>query len=417
MATKFQLIGEHHVPLPPMPKSKDDILNINENKHNAFWRRIEFPKIWYDFVPYDIPRGPRKTKTNAPATFYNSAGELVALSEDDTKLLQRLLRQEITRRKKGVWMKNYDEIIHLAPGYYFALQWGEMKDFKNPDTGTGHGQFRIIQNQLLTINEWVKWHQSHIGTNVPKCKKSGITQIVSLDILNEATLSDGIYGMVSKEYDAVVDVNMAYALYAFDLMPRIMQPEIMKRNEHEIMFGLPKNKNRKDDEKYLVSHIIGAKTKATCFDSYVLKRGVIDEPPKMYESSKLQWDTLYKKSLETVRLQQRKNGSLMTISYMPEIDDMGFLQYRSHYFRSRLSTLSEGSGTTETMYVNFPIPASKSNEMCFDRYGRCDEDKATRLILAERATKKTKSDKQAHKKTICLIRVVRVQHSIIFVWP
>jgi hypothetical protein len=396
--TKYQMIGEHHVPLPPPPK-KDEILFINENKNNAYWQRQVFPKIWYDFIPYDIPRGARKTKINAPATIYNSAEELVSLSEDDTKLLQRLLRQEIKRRKKGVWMKNYDQIIHLAPGYYSALQWGEMKDFKNPDTGTGHGQFRIIQNELLTLWEWVKHHPYHIGLNIPKCKKSGITQIVSLDVLNEATLNDGIYPMVSKEYDAVVDVNMAYVHYAFGLYPRIMQPQVMKSNEHELMFGLPKGQNRKDDEKYLVSHILGTKTKATCFDSYVVKRGIIDEPPKHYESSKLQWDTLYKKSLETVRLQQRKNGSLMTISYMPEIDDIGFLQYRSHYFRSRISTLNEGSGTTETMYVNFPVPASKSNEMCFDRHGRCDEDKATRLILAERATKKTKSDKQAHKRT------------------
>jgi hypothetical protein len=397
--TKYITIGEHHVPQAPMPKNRDEILFVNDNKHSAYWRRIEFPKIWFDFIPYDIPRGPRKTRINAAATVYNQHDELVSLSEDDTKLLQRLLRQEIKRRKQGVWMKNYDEYVHLAPGYYFALQWGEMKDFKNPETGTGHGQFRIIQNQLLTLNEYVKWHPSHIGLNVPKCKKSGITQIVSLDVLNEATLNDGIYPMVSKEYDAVTDVNIAYALYAFDLLPRIMQPEVVGRNEHEIKFGLPKNKSRKDDEKYLVSHIVGTKTKATCFDSYVVKRGVIDEPPKMYEASKLQWDSLYKKSLETVRLQQRKNGSLMTISYMPEIDDIGFLQYRSHYMRSRLSTVNESTGTTETMYINFPIPASKSNEMCFDRHGRCDEGKATSLILAERATKKTKSDKQAHKRT------------------
>jgi hypothetical protein len=399
MSIKYRQIGEHQVPIPPLPKDKNEILNYHENKHNAYWRRIEFPKIWYDFIPYDIPGGPKKTRINAPATFYNSDDELVSLSESDTTLLQNLLKQELKRRTRGVFMRNYDEIIWLAPGYYTTLQWSEMKDYKNPDTGTGHGQFRLIQNDCLTMNEWVKHHPAHIGLNLPKCKKSGITQIVSCDVLNEATLNDGMYPMVSKEYDAVVDVNISYALYAFDSWPRIMKPEVKKRNEHEIMFGLPKNKSRKDDEKYLVSHLFGTKTKATCFDSYVVKRGVIDEPPKMYESSKLKWDDLYKKSLESVRLQQRKNGSLLTISYMPEIDDIGFRQYKSHFLRSKASTISDRTGTTETMYVNFAIPASKSNEMFFDRYGRCDEAKATHAILAERSTKKTKSDIQAHKRT------------------
>lgn len=399
MATKYRQIGEHLVPIPPLPKNKEDILFVNEKKENAFWRRLEFPKIWYDFVPYDIPKGPKKTRVNQSATLYNSSGELVSLSEDDSALLMRLLKQEIKRRTKGVFIKNYDEIIWLPPGYYNTLQWSEMKDYKNPDTGTGHGQFRLIQNDVLTLWEYVKAHPAHIGINFPKCKKSGITQIISTDILNEASLNDGMYPMVSKEYDAVVDVNIAYVLHAFDSWPLILRPEVHKRNEHEIVFGLPKNKTKTDGSNYLVSHIYGTKTKPTCFDGPVVRRGIIDEPPKMWEASKVRFETLYKKTLETVRLQQKKNGTLMTISYMPEVDDQGFRDYRDHYNKSKLSTVSEATGTTESMYINFPIPASKSNEMCFDRHGRCDEVKAASIILAERATKKTTSDKQAHRRT------------------
>lgn len=396
---KYIAIGEHQIPLPPMPKNKEDIYLINEKKENAYWRRMEYPKIWYDYIPYDIPGGARKTKINQPATFYNDQDELVSLSEEDTKIIQNLLRRETKMRKNGLWMKNYDEIIWIPPGYRFTLQWVQMKDYRDPENGLPYGQFRHIQNQAMTAWEYVKFHQSHIGLNIWKCKKSGITQIIAGDYLNESGINEGWEMlMASKEYDHAVLVPMTYFFHGYDNLPWILKSEYTKRNEHEIILGKPKNR-AKGDNKYLNTHISAMKTKPTMFDGPVVRRGWITEWPKMWEASKVSPDAVYKKTLETVRLQQRKNGALIYESYLPEIDDKGFLEARAHYERSKLSTLSEATGTTESMFINFCIPATKSNELCFDRHGRCDEDKARMLITAERGTKKTSSDKQAHKRT------------------
>jgi hypothetical protein len=380
------------VPLPPLPKDKRDILFVDEKKENAYWRRLEFPKIWYDFIPYDIPKGPRATKLSQKATIYDQDGYLLSLSESDTELLQRLLAKELHRRRYGVWMKNGEEFVHLPGGYYTTLQWVQMKDLPEK-----YGGFRMIQCKLLTVWEFVKWHIAHLGLNVPKCKKSGVSQIIAGDYINDSTLNSGWeMRLASKEYDSVLTPNMDYFFHGFDNLPMIMKPEVQKRNEHEIIFGKPKNRAG-SNEGYLNTHLEATKTKPTCFDGPVIKRGWIDEMPKVFEASRISVDTLYKKTLETVRLQQKKNGALIATSYMPEVDDKGFKEWASLIMRSR--RINEENGTTETMYINFPISAVQSNEVCFDKYGRCDEEKARRLVLVERSTKKTSSDIQAHKRT------------------
>lgn len=393
MSKKIIQIGEHHVELPPFPKSKEDVLFVDEKKENAFWRRIEFPDIWYD---YNF-----NTKPYQQDTVYDEDGELISLNYEDSELLKRLLIQENKRRSKGVWMKNYDEFVWLAPSYYYNLQWVQMKDLPRK-----YGDFRVPQNEVMTVWHYAKhkWEWCH-GLVVPKCKKSGITQIIAGDYLNESTQQKGWeMGIMSKEYDHATDVAMAYYFHGFDNLPYIMQPDLRKRNEHEVIYGNPvarvgsKNATIRLKKDVLNTHVFCSKTKPTGFDGPVLRIGWISEMPKTWEASKVSPDTLHKKVVETVKLQTKKNGALIYESYMPEIDDRGYKEFREICKQSLLSTKSKITGKTQSSLIMLPLTGVDSNEDCFDQYGRCDKRRALYLLNAENDGKKTTSDKQAHRR-------------------
>lgn len=392
MAARIITIGDYKVELPPLPSKKSDILFVDENPDNAYWRRLPFPQIWHDYN--------QKTKAYEQDTVYDDEGVLISLNYEDSETLKRLLVQENKRRRHGVYMKNKDEFVWMAPGYYYGLQWGQMKDLPEK-----YGGFREPQNDVMTLWHMVKhkWDWAY-GLVLPKCKKSGITQIMAFDFLNEGTVQQGWeLGIMSKEFDHVVNVNLAYLFHAYDNMPYILQPAWSKRNLHEITFGnqVSKHGSKKSlgpRKTVLGNHIFGSKTKPTGFDGPVLRLGWIDEIPKTWEASKVSPDTLHKKVIESVRIQQKKNGALLYTSYMPEIDDRGFKEFRDICKKSKLSTLSNITGKTETGMIVYELTAVMSNELCFDKYGKCDEKKALYLINSENDTKTSNSDKQAHRR-------------------
>lgn len=394
MAKKIIQIGEHHIELPPLPTNKSEILFVDEKKDNAYWQRQFFPQIWYDYNPL--------TKSYQQDTVYDdNDGTLLSLSYEDSDILRNLLIQENKRRTKGVYAKIYDEFVWINPGYYYTLQWCQMKDL-----ATSYGSFRFPQNDILTLWHYVKhkWEWA-IGMALPKCKKSGITQILAGDFLNEATMQKGWeIGIMSKEYDHAVNVPMAYFYHAFDNLPYILQPDVRKRNEHEIKFGAPVPKigsgsaKKRERKEVLNTRVSCSKTKPTGFDGPVMKLGWISEIPKTWEASKVSPDVLHKKVRETVRLQQKKNGSLIYESYMPEVDDRGFREFREICRQSKLATRNPVTGITESSLIVHELTAVDTNEICFDKFGRCDRKKALYIINAENDGLKTQSDKQAHRR-------------------
>lgn len=394
MSKLIKRIGEHVIELPPLPKDKHEILFVDEKPQNAYWRRIDFPKIWYDFNP--------KTKIYQQDTVYDQDDIMISLSYEDSETLKRLLIQENKRRTKGVYMKNGEDFEWLAPSYYYNLQWMQMKDLPKK-----YGDFREPQNDVLSLWHYVKfkWEWCH-GLVIPKCKKSGITQILAGDYCNEGTSQKGWeMGMMSKEYDHATDVGMAYFFHGFDNLPFIMQPDVRKRNEHEIIFGTPTARigskaasNTKGKKSVLNSHVFASKTKPTGFDGPVMRLVWISEMPKMWEASKVSPDTVHKKVVETAKLQTKKNGAIVYESYMPEIDDRGFREFREICKQSELSTINPVTGKTQSSLIMLPLTGVESSEECFDIHGRCDRRRALFLINAENDSKKTTSDKLAHRR-------------------
>ncbi len=330
---KIITIKDYNIQLPDLP-DKSEVLFVNELPRNQYWRRQEYPSYFHDFDP-------RKTKAFAKETYYNSDRELIALSEQDSLVVQRLLQTENKRRMYGVYMMINGKLEWCCPDYYYNLQWCQMKDLPEK-----YGRYRRVQNEFLTVYHWAKFQDWITAVIEAKCKKSGVTQIMSGAFLNEATYQEGFELLLaSKEFDHAKDVAMAYLFHAFDNLPMIMKPLVRKRNLHEIIFGKPVDSVNtktatKSPGKTLNTRISAQKTKPTCFDGPVVKRGWADEFPKWWEASKVSPQKAYTKMIETVKLQQRKNGLLIFTSYLPELCRyQGFYEFRNFGIHIQVSKL------------------------------------------------------------------------------
>jgi hypothetical protein len=124
----------------------------------------------------------------------------------------------------------------------------------------------------------------------------------------------------------------------------------------------------------------------------------IDEFPKTWKASGISPKELFDKSIESVKKNQKITGKLLMTSYMPEESDRGFLEAKAICEASLLKTIKEGNKRTESNMIIFPIYASQSNEEAFDKYGRCDEELALKIVLKERSAKVTETDIQTHKR-------------------
>jgi hypothetical protein len=406
MATKTITIGEHHIAIP-MPERSSEIYLNKEKKENAYWRRFEYPDFFYKYIPptANPKAGDIYTRINQQATVYDEDDNLVSLSEDDTTTLQRLIKEDIRRRIYGLHMKNGSEVIWIPGDYYYCLQWMQMKDLD-----VKYGNFRWIQNDVMIVWWYAKMMSSIAGVIYPKCKKSGLTQIFAGAFLNESQLVEGFeFAAASKEYDHIKNVYMAYFFHAFDNEPRILQPTVAKRNLSEIIFGrevkrtgssskLKKGEIAVGDNLYLGTRMNGYKTKVNAFDGPVVKRGLLDELPKWWESSNVHPESVVTTNVEAVKLQQRINGKLAMFSYMPEVDDVGFREFKQVCEKSLLRTKDKDTARTESNLIVMPVYAHESNEDCFDRYGRCDRKKAYALVTSEKQSKTKLSDKLAHQR-------------------
>lgn len=395
MGTKKIVLGEHVVEIPT-PVKRSEIYLLDEK--DPTWRRIELPQIFHQYIAKHRAKNGVYTKLNSEFTEYDQDNNLIGLSEQDTALLIRTLKEEIHRRTYGLHCKIGKEIVWICPDYYHVLQNCQMKDLS-----TRYGGFRWVQNDALIMWWHVKRMENMAGVIFPKCKKSGLTQIISGAFLNESTLVSGFeFGAASKEYDHVKNVFMAYYFHSFDTMPDILKPDVAKRNLSEIIFNRPAPKaGGKASADYglaLNTRMNGYKSKSNCFDGPVLKRGFIDEGPKWWESSSIHPDHVFSKNIEAVKLQQKINGKLCFASYMPEVDDAGFIEFKDWCNKSLLRTKDPSTGRTESNLVVFPIYAHESNEECFDRYGRCDKKKAFALVSQERDSKTKLADKLAHMR-------------------
>lgn len=387
-------IGEHYFTLPPTPRLKDSVLFVREPQVDQFWRRQnDFPQVFYDYCDLTI--------INAPSTKYDlTDGYLSHLSREDTKLVFELQTRELDRRVNGVWFMNNGELTYLTGGQYFQLQWGAMPDYSNPYDGSNYGEYRQFQRDVHYMLQLAKLDIQCGGAFFGKPKKTGITQLMALDYLNESTMvPEKRFGMMSKSEKDCVGTNFMYFKYGLQLLPQIMKPTIANITDTKIIFDNPKVKptGTKGSKLRTInagsgfnSEVFVRGTVKNAFDGPKMYRGWLDEFPK-YEDPYPK--DVFDGNSESVKLGSKIIGKLWLTSYVPENDGKNFLEAREIWNNSKERTRSEETGRTLSEIYTYFISALDSGEEQFDRYGRSDRDKVKKYIMAAREQRKSDNRK------------------------
>ncbi len=368
-------VGEHQFILPPAPLSQDEVLFSKELPRNQYWRRQkDFPKFFYDWNA--------ETRMEADLTFYSSTGVLLSLSREDSKTHRRLRDRELQRRVTGVWFMNNGELTYLTGGHYFILQWGAMKGYSNPrDEGSHFGQYREFQRDVAYFVKLVKDDDQCIGGDIVKPKKTGITQFMMLDILDESTRVKGKeFGIMSKVYDDCKHINFRYFSYGLQNLPNALKPSIQNLTQSSVYFGDPnagknasiKSLSRAGNNNFLDTHVVAHSTSPKAFDGAKYYRALISEFPKLTTTA-YPYET-YEPTAAAVKMQDEIIGKLFLESYVPEEDDESCDQARKIYYESKLKTKRGGARTVSGMYC-YSISVIDSAEGSFDIYGKANKEK------------------------------------------
>lgn len=385
-------IGEHIIDIPDW-KPGMELLNQGLPYNECYWKRVKFPKLFYDVTEETVQFSFLGTK-------YDENGKLITVSNEDSLMLQKLVIKDIHRRLNGVHIMIKDKIEWLPPGFYFFLQWFNQLDLPIDSEGFRMGSFRKIQMDILQLWEYVKHNPEIAGLILPKIKKCGITYLFAGDICNMFTImSSKLFLLMSKDFSTCKLSQFSFIKYGYENLPYLLKPVASKSNETQISLGKPKDKKwQSKTGKYLRSLLVACKTKVAAFDGPVPWICWWDEFPKTWKASHVSVQQTFDKSVEAVKFQQVINGKLLLTSYMPEEYDQGFQEGKDLCEGSLLRTIKEGNLRTETNMIILPIYAHQSNQDCFDKFGDCDQERAMKLTLQERSQKNTAVQIQSHKR-------------------
>ena len=409
-------IGEHKFLRPALPKDNSEILWYNEKPENAYWRRLDLPQVFYDFVP-------NFTELYQDATLQDDKGIYKSFNKDDSDLFINTLKQELQRREKGVFFRNGNEIIWISGAHYFTIQhckcYGKPTKYNKFCETFGndydyetfarlymeYGYFFKYQMEIFYLIELVNADEECLGLFISKAKKTGVTFLFSCYILNKATFYKmQQIGIMSKKQDDAIDSNMMYFFHAFDGLPNIFKPSVKTnaRDSGEIVFGEKTFSgtsaqkaalNNLMQGKALNSRVFTAPTVPKGFDSPKMTDVILDEFNKMFAESHQSPKKIFDTNNATVKMQTDITGKMWLFGYVSEENDIGVEEACKIFFDSELKT-RVGSKRTASELICHHVSSLNSFLSLINKYGDCDEKKANQIV--EEELQKVKADPRKH---------------------
>lgn len=414
---KEVFVGEHKYIKPDLPKKTSEILWYDEEPENAYWRRLELPKVFYDFVP-------NYTELYQEATLQDEKGIYKSFNKDDSDLFINTLKIELYRREFGVFFRSGNEIEYMTNHHYFTLQhckvYGKDTDYKRFCKIFGndipkdvysklymeYGYFYKFQRDVFYLIENVNRDEECLGGDFSKAKKTGITFIFACYKLNKSTFYKmQQIGVMSKKRDDAIDTNMMYFFYAYEGLANIFKPNIqtLAKATGEIVFGAKAFTGTNVQktalanlmqDKALNSRVFCAPTTPKGFDSPKMSDVELDEFNKMFAESKEHPKEIFETNKATVKMQDDITGKMWLFGYVSEQNDEGVDEAREIFFNSKLKT-KNGSKRTKSELICFHISSLNSYLSLIDKYGDCDEKEANKRI--EEALGRVKNDPKAYQ--------------------
>jgi len=367
-------VEEHEYTLPPIPH-KSEILYYDLPKKDQFWKRIEYPPLFYSYVP-----------------------GVTEITDEESETLSSCMRMDKERRRNGLWYMNNGIPNYITGNNYYFLQWGDMLNGALDDNGNSYPSYRKFQRDLFYFIDLCDVNEDCLGGFVAKSKKVGATQIFASVYANKGTLDEKILlGVMSKTGDECESTNMAMIKYMIDKMPQIILPKKGTQGAMKISFSHPSQKptgtkqykekmQKLMNERVLNTTIMGKTTKVGAFDGPRYKYLWFDEFPKYHQSVKISPKEIFEKDTAAVKLQQTITGKVWITAYTPEVDDKGFLEAKQIYYDSKKITINPKNilKRTKSNLLCYHISSLYATEGTFDKYGEVDVEKAYRINEEER---------------------------------
>ena len=381
-------VGEHFYKLPPRPPKKQ-IFFHDLPKKDQYWKRLEIIKSYPSFF-FDWHRG---VEDNARATKYDGRN-LISLSVEDTKTLERLRDQEIERMLNGVWFYNKGEAIYLTGGHYGVLMWMEMDDCLNEvELGSKFGCYYKFQRTYAYFIEICKTTPYGFGGNVVKPKKTGITMFQELLMLVDAiTHRSANYAIMSTKEEDATQINMKYVLHAAKHLPEILKPEY-RNNLSAIYFEdtgkSAKSSHRKvGDTDPLNTIIQTVPTVWNGFDGAKRRVAHVDEQSKIKLDKNYDLTILHNNAIATVKQGLIRVGYVIYTHYVSDTNDKSFRLAKKIYYESKIRTVNQDTGKTKSELICLALTIYDGIFGGCDVYGDPETDKILKVVDADLAAKK-----------------------------
>jgi len=392
------VVGEHTIKIP-MPKKQSDVFFLKDKQDNQYWDRDKFIKendyrdIWLGFIP-------NFTRMNQATTSYDADGLLVSLNVEDSAYVDKIYEQETERRINGIHFMNNGEVTWLTGDHYFFLMYARIQ---RHDGKGNYADYREFQRDYLYLiyhcnTSRFNGQPNILGLFLTKAKKTGITNIHWAGYyLNKSTLyRNRNLGYMNIDLKQAAKTFNDYFMYSYNGLISPLRAEYRSRSlaDGNIVFAKNYASSKKfkynTDEDDLNTSITCVPTKNKAFDVAVMSDITFDEPTKYSEDFGEIWRT----NKESVKIQSKINGRAWLFNYTPEDNGDSFRSARSIFFNSKLKKITpESQGQTPTGLICHHIPACESWEGAFDKFGKCDKQKALHEIQIER--NKVESDANA----------------------
>jgi len=387
----YDTIGEHIVKLPPIPSNKKDLFFWEAKKVDQYWNREKllsaYKQIWFDFLPFSS-KSPIYTKLWQDATLYNEDGLLVSLNHEDSAYIDKIYIQERDRRLNGVWFFNNGEPTWITGDHYYFLMYARIQ---RHDGEGNFGDYREHQASYFKLIHHCWDEPNKLGLFCSKPKKNGITNCHwSGYYLNRATLHrNRNFGYMNINVKQSAKTFSDYFMYACNGLVSPLRPEIklLSLVDGTVTFGQSFNGSKKarkatiDSDEDLNTSIQCVVTKPKAFDVAVMRDITFDEPTKYVESFEEIWRT----NKESVKIQSKINGRAWLFNYTEGADTDSFRQAREVYLQSMLETAKRNPrNETTSGLICYHIPAYTAWEGAYNKYGICDEKRASEEIQYER---------------------------------
>lgn len=321
--------------LPEPPKDRKQILNWDKTSKNQKWKREDLPKGLTEKTQYD-PQ------------------------------YEVYIREEIKRRKQGVWMFLKGELVYLTGLSYYFYQWNKL--------ATGYPDFRIIQNELMLYWEACKADYRCYGICYVKNRRFGWSSICNAELLMSGTTSDDKeLGIISK---SGTDARKMFKrlIRTFKKLPSFFTPvwDGTTTPKKELLLSEPTRKKKIDEEEAEIEE--GLDTSITWFattlnsmDGDPVYRSALDEVGKFPADCRFDdyWDVV--KTSHTVG--EDITGKAMVGSTVNPMEEGG-KEFKSVYDDSNPLERNENEETLSGLYKLF-IPAQYGLQGYYDSYGFC----------------------------------------------